>query len=179
MRYSHSVRTLRDTLWHVDGHEDVFSRRSSAIPSAFASFKGYNCPEKTKHRKRQHGNLSRDQLNTMATELAVLLQSNAWEREHWCNFKEDVAGLVRALAGYAEYLTQKNKIVKVHHASATPVRELLNHLRVKFLPSRSTSVLIPTSLASVEEALYSKSSFDQSPISCHPILYGSIVWSKL
>ena len=32
-----------------------------------------------------------DQLNTMATELAVLLQSNAWDREHLHTFK-DVGG---------------------------------------------------------------------------------------
>ena len=102
-------------------------------------------------------------LNTMATELAVLLQSNAWEREYWSSFKEDVAGLARALAGYTEYLTQKNKIMKIHHASATPVRELSNHLRVKFLP-KSTPLLTPTSLVSVEEALYPKSNFEYTSI---------------
>ena len=53
------VKTLCDTLWHAGGHEVC---QSSAIPSAFESFKGYNCPEKVKHRKRQHGNLSCDQL---------------------------------------------------------------------------------------------------------------------
>ena len=121
-----------------------------------------NCSEKAKHRKRQHGNLSRDQLNTMATELAVLL-SNAWEREYWSSFKEDVAGLARALAGYTEYLTQKNKIMKIHHASATPVRELSNHLRVEFL-AKSTSLLTPTSLVSIEEALYPKSKFEYTSI---------------
>ena len=40
------VKALRDTLWYIDGREDVFSRRSSAIPSGFVSFRGYNCPEK-------------------------------------------------------------------------------------------------------------------------------------
>ena len=118
------VRMLRDVLWYVDGHEDEFSRRSSAVPSVFEPFKGYNCPKKKKPRKHQLKNLVSDQLNTMATELAVLLQSNVWEREHWCNLKENVAGLAWALAGYAEYLTGKSKVMKIHHASTTPVREL-------------------------------------------------------
>ena len=61
---------------------------------------------------------------------------------------------MQALAGYAEHLSQKNKIMEIHHVSATPVRDLSNHLQVKFLP-KSTSVLTPTfeSLASIEEAL--------------------------
>ena len=121
-----------------------------------------NYPEKAKHRKRKQSNLSCDYLNAMATELAVLLKSNTWEREHWCKFK-DVGGPARALAGYAEYLTQKNNIMKVHHASTTPVHELLNHLRVKFLPM-STSVLTLTSSANIEEALYSKSNFEYTSI---------------
>ena len=80
------VKVLRNTLWCIDCHEDVFSQQSSPVPSAFESLKGCNCPEKVKHRKR---NLSHDQLNTMATELAVLLQSNASKREHLCSFKDE------------------------------------------------------------------------------------------
>ena len=99
----------------------------------------------------------------MATELAVLLQSNAWEREHWYKFKDDVGGLAQALSGNAEYLTQKNKVMKVHHASTTLVRELSNHLWVNFLP-KLTSVLNPMSLAPIEEALYSKSNFEYTSI---------------
>ena len=60
-------------------------------------------------------------------------------------------------------LSTSLKVMKVNHASTTPVRELSNHLRVKFLP-KSTAVLTPTALASIEEALYSKSNFEYMSI---------------
>ena len=80
--------------------------------------------------ERQLGNLHSDQLHHLASELLTLLQANPWESEYWCEFKSDVASLVQSLVGYAEYLSQKNKHMKLHHISATPVRELSSNLKV-------------------------------------------------
>ena len=185
------VRALRDTLWHVDGHHKAFSQRSTSLPTAFESFSGYNCPQKTKHRKRELRNLSGDFLHDQASELGfycihsytlhdwwalfyscsltcthiqarellTLLQANLWEREGWRDFKQDVASLAQSLTGYVEYLTKKNKSMKLHHASPAPVRELSTHLRLNYI-SPSTSTLTPTSLNAIEESLYSQSNFE-------------------
>ena len=40
------VKALRDTLWYVDGHHEMFSQQSTALPSIFKTFKDYNCPKK-------------------------------------------------------------------------------------------------------------------------------------
>ena len=146
------VKALRDTLWYVD---EAFSR-STALPSVFKTFKDYNnCPEKTKHRKRERQNLSCDQLRHLASELLTLLQANPWERESWCGFKSDIASLDQSLVGYADYLSQKNKAMKLCHVSATPVRELSSNLRLKFIPA-STLTLTPT----IQESIYTKSNFE-------------------
>ena len=129
------VRALCDTLWYIDGHHDVFHQRAIVIPSVFNPFQGYNCPEKTKHRKRQLTNMASDQLHHLASELLTLLQANYWEREYWREFKGDVAGLMQSLVGYTEYLSQKNKKVKHCHVLTTPVRELSSNLRLKFIPA--------------------------------------------
>ena len=169
------VKALRDTLWYVDGHHEAFSR-STALPSVFKTFKDYNnCPEKTKHRKRERQNLSCDQLRHLASELLTLLQANPWERESWCGFKSDIASLAQSLVGYADYLSQKNKAMKLCHVSATPVRELSSNLRLNFIPA-STLTLTPTSLNTIQESIYT--SMFQSPNCCLQVQCRSIVLLK-
>jgi hypothetical protein len=153
------VRALCDTLWYIDGHHDVFRQRAIVIPSVFNPFQGYNCPEKTKHRKRQLTNMASDQLHHLASELLTLLQANYWEREYWREFKGDVAGLMQSLVGYTEYLSQKNKKVKHCHVLTTPVRELSSNLRLKFIPA-STITQASISATTIEEAMRSKSNFE-------------------
>jgi len=38
------TRTLCDALWHIDGHHEVFSRRSTPLPATFKQFYDYNLP---------------------------------------------------------------------------------------------------------------------------------------
>ena len=35
------LRSLRDTLWYIDGHHDTIADRTPKIPEVFASFVGY------------------------------------------------------------------------------------------------------------------------------------------
>jgi len=115
------TQTLCDALWHIDGHHEVFSRRSMPLPATFKQFHDYNLPELS---KRQRHNLSQEKLHAYASTLYTTLQANLWEKEGWCDLKHDVACLAQSLAQYVEYLSQKNVAMKVHHASPTPAREL-------------------------------------------------------
>jgi hypothetical protein len=51
------VKCLADVLWAVDGHEKTLQDIGCGVPEMFKHLKGYNKPELTKHRKRQHDNL--------------------------------------------------------------------------------------------------------------------------
>ena len=126
------IKALRDILWHIDGHHEVFSQRSTSIPNVFQAFKDYNCPEKTKHRKREQRNMSSDYLRNCVSELLTLLQASPWERENWCGFKLHVSSLTSSISGYVEYLSQKNKVTKYNHTLPVPVRELSSNIRLSY-----------------------------------------------
>ncbi|KAL5475675.1 hypothetical protein EMCRGX_G025520 [Ephydatia muelleri] len=126
----------------------TYLARGLPLFQIFKPFQGYNCPEKTKHRKCQ--------LTNLASELLTLLQANPWEREYWCEFKGDVAGLIQSLVGYSEYLSQKNKQMKLYHVSSTPVRELSSNLRLKYIPA-STITQTSISVTKIEESMHAKS----------------------
>ena len=56
------IRNMCDAPWYLDGHHATFEDRSCPIREPFSKFHGYNVPEKSKHRKREHCNLSYDTL---------------------------------------------------------------------------------------------------------------------
>ena len=58
-----------------------------------------------------------------------------WDREGWCDFNQLVLALLQSLVGYIQYLSSKNKAVRLHHKSSTPVHEISNNLQVRFLSS--------------------------------------------
>jgi len=82
------VKTLADTLWYVDGHHETLNKQSCPIPDCFAKFVGYNKPEISKHRKRQHTNMSSDTLRSLSQLLFSTLQSVFWAKEKWHNLKK-------------------------------------------------------------------------------------------
>ena len=104
---------LRDILWYIDGHHHVFQQRSIAILTVFTSFDKYNTPELSKHRKRRTINLSGAALQEFVLDLATVLHDNYWEREGWCELKQDVYTLSQSLGGYVDYLHSKNKMMKL------------------------------------------------------------------
>jgi len=154
------IKALRDILWHIDGHHEAFSQQSTAVPNIFQAFKDYNCPEKTKHRKREQRNMSSDHLRNCVSELLTLLQANPWERENWREFKLDVSNLASSISGYVEYLSQKNKVTKYNHSLPVPVRELSSNLRLKLIPVSKTNSVTPSSLHTIEKTLDTKSCFE-------------------
>lgn len=87
------VKALVSTLWYIDGHHDVFGQRGFEIPKLFEGFQKYNTPQLSKHRKRERGNLSATEIQTLCNELFGCLQGVYWVRPQWVAFKEDVEQL--------------------------------------------------------------------------------------
>ena len=77
------VVLLQNTFWHIDGHHHVFEQRALAVPSIFSTLRGYNVPERSKHRKRLTNNLSCDTLRELALELSTILNFIFWDKENW------------------------------------------------------------------------------------------------
>ena len=73
-------------------------------------------------------------LQEFVLDLATALHKNYWDREAgWCELKKDVLLLSQSLAHYVDYLCTKNKLMKLHHQSALPVREISSNLHLKFI----------------------------------------------
>lgn len=140
--------TLRDIFWYIDNHHHVFDRVKKPIPMVFHSFIGFNTPELSKHRKRRTTNISADKLKEFAMDLSQILLQCYWDRENWRNIKEHLVALFSSLSCYSEHLFEKNKSMKQNHRSPTPVRELSEHLTLKFL-ERSEDV--PPSLIAIDQ----------------------------
>ena len=155
------VACLRDILWYVDGYQAVFSVRAMPMPKLFQRFSNYNMPHLSKHRKRRTANLSSDQLNGFVQDLCTILQHPYWDREQWKELKSSVTELCESLAGYVEYLQMKNKRSKINHRSPTPVRELGENIRLKFLPKADT---IQEQLQPINSLIHEKPSYTCLPL---------------
>ena len=76
---SNLVRTLQECLWYIDGRHHLFQKHSNPIPEVFSQFVGFNMLEKSKHRKRELGNIDHSVFSTHHQALFSLLQSSFWE----------------------------------------------------------------------------------------------------
>lgn len=128
------LTTLRDILRYIDGYHSIFAERAIAVPKLFQQFIKYNVPEVSKHRKRRTGNISSDQLNGFVQDLCTILHHDYWDRPNWKEIKPSITELCESLAAYVEYLSMKNKRAKANHRSPTPVRDLGENMKLKFLP---------------------------------------------
>ncbi len=148
------IKTLRDVLWYIDGYHSILAARAIAIPNLFQCFAKYNMPEMSKHRKRRTAHISSDQLNSFVQDLCVILHHGYWDRPNFREMKPSVTQLCESLARYVEYLSLKNKRAKIYHRSPTPVRELGENLRIKFVPA--SDIEIDSSLQSINDLLLEK-----------------------
>ncbi len=145
------IKDLCNVLWYIDGHHDVFSSRSCAIPQYFSLvFVGFNMPHLSKHRKRSISNMSRDKL----LEFSFILQEHAmssWiQQPQWGAFKEALLGLIEAISSYASYLDVRRKVMKELHASPEPAVNFCDASHVKLLPR---SELVSPLLSEINQAL--------------------------
>lgn len=153
------VTTLRDVLWHVDGHHNRLTERAISIPPMFQRFVGYNVPELSKHRKRRTCNISSDQLQSFVGDLLVILDYGFWERPQWKKIKPSIIQLCDCLASYIDYLSKKNKQAKLNHRSPTPIREISENLKIKFINKCEVGDDIEPVLKPLDDVIVSKSPY--------------------
>ena len=135
------IKTAVDCLWYVDGHHDTLQKQSCPIPQLFQCFVGYNTPELSKHRKRQGTNMSSAMLSTLASSLFQNLQGSFWSHVSLQRLYQQTRSLAQSLAGYADYLSSQNKIMKDLHARSNPVRQLSDSMSVKYIePCRGVPI---------------------------------------
>ena len=109
--------------------------------------------------------MSADVLRDFAVRLSLILNENYWDREHWIDIKQHFVDLSSSLASYSDYLINKNKKTKGNHRSPTPIRELSEHLHLKFLPTSSTS--LPASLQSINDLVTNLTIYTYAQINDH------------
>ena len=123
----------------MDGHHEKLKRQSAPIPDYFGRFTGYNLPELSKHRKRQHTNLSSSILKSLSSSLFQNLQASFWNNVSFRQLQKHTQLLAQSMANYSDYLSSQNKTMKNLNAKPVPVRQLSNALTLKHVPA-STSV---------------------------------------
>lgn len=52
------LKSLTNVLWYIDGRHETLEKRSYHVPIIFSQFQEYNRPELSKHRKREHTNMT-------------------------------------------------------------------------------------------------------------------------
>ena len=154
------LKKLCDVLWYIDGHHNTIGERGCKVPTMFAKFSGYNCPEKHKHRKRELENLRSSELRSHSLSLQDLLQASWFQRECFKQLKQATEDLMMSLNSYAEHLQEKVKYQKLHHQLNTvqpsPLCNDTSH--VKFIPKASTPT--QSSLVPLQDVLLSKEVYE-------------------
>ena len=130
------LATVTSALWYVDGHEASLSSRGCEIPELFKAFKGYNSPELSKHRKREHVNLNTDKLAAHVASLYDNLLLSWLNTTEWQSFREATEKLACALDSYLSYMRVQNKRMKVHHDSSATL--VADKTAVQLIPANPT-----------------------------------------
>ena len=144
------MRTLCNVLWYIDGWHDTFSAHSCNVPDIFSQFQGFNLPELSKHRKREHADLNGVELRGLSSDLFAVLLNPFWRRPTWSMFNVHVELLAKSMADYADYLAEKNKHMKSHHSTCVPSCQVEENLSISFIP---VSASRPSQLDTINQAL--------------------------
>ena len=86
-------------------------------------------------------NLSSDKLREYAFDLSTILLESYWDRDDWISIKQHFIDLPFSSSSYSDHLVLKNKRMKRHHKSPTPVIEVSDHLVLKYLSPSSELLL--------------------------------------
>ncbi len=132
------VTNLCNLLWYVDGHHQVFASRSCDIPLYFSSFSGYNCPERSKHRKRSISNMNRDKLLEYTSVLNELAMSSWLQQPEWSSLRVALIMFIESVTSYASYLAVRNKAMKVHHSSPEPTVSFSDASNIRYMEKLSS-----------------------------------------
>ena len=130
-----------DCLWYIDGAPWYTTEALLSNSFSIACFVGYNTPELFKHRKRQVTNMSSALLSTLASSLFQNLQGSFWSHASLQRLYQQTRSLAQSLAGYADYLSPQNKIMKDLHARSNSMRQLSDSMSVKYIePCRGVPI---------------------------------------
>ena len=114
----------------IDSHGSTMEIRSdNRIPSFFDQFVGFNCPQKSKHRKRTIKNLSSEKLTSYCLNLKEVLLCMPFlqDTEGWRNIHENCSKLVFVIERYLEYLKEKRgKMRLLHETPRTTIEDGAN-----------------------------------------------------
>ena len=111
------ITTLTSALWYIYQHHRTLASRGCHVPDVFKPFNGYNCPELSKHRKRERGSLNADKLSVFAASLNEALLLSWLNTPKWASMREATEKFASALDSYVVYLRSQNKKMKVHRCS--------------------------------------------------------------
>ena len=64
------LKELTNIFWDIDGYHEQLAQCSHNVPPELQHFKGYNCPEKSGHKKRSHS-LDATQLSSTVAEVTL------------------------------------------------------------------------------------------------------------
>ena len=117
------VNILTDVLWYIDGHHETLKARACQVPAEFEMFVGFNTPEKSKHRKKEHSNLERGMLNSYSEQLAEITLQPWMSSAKWKPVKEAVVTMSDNLGKYSDYLAYQSDVTMTNQSLSHPVRE--------------------------------------------------------
>ena len=115
--------TLTSILWYLNGHHTSLADRGCKIPELFKTFQGYNMPQLSKHRKRQHVNVSSEKLSGLVNLLYDHLLVAWLNTSQWSAFYHATEMLASNLNSYLQYLKSQSTKMKTHHESDMLVKD--------------------------------------------------------
>ena len=99
---------------------------TNGLPDFIFKFSEYNCPQKSKHRKRELGNVSNDKLsklNVSLREIVTCSFSNLQSTE-WQLFLQDCVRITEVIDSYCVYLGEQNaRMFKLHRSPQPSIEE--------------------------------------------------------
>ena len=109
------ISTLSNALWYIDGVHESLAERSAHVPQFFYEYQGYNCPEKSRKRKRDINSMKEAELKDIVSDLYTLLGSSYFKLPDWKQLFEYIVHLTQSLNKYCQYLShQRESMKKIH-----------------------------------------------------------------
>ena len=102
------LNDLTKVPWSIDGYHEQLAQRSHGLPPELQHFKGYNCPEKSNHKKRPHS-LDASQLREHSCILLGLTELPYMKSSHWRSTKAVLLRLAIHLRDHATYLEKQSE----------------------------------------------------------------------
>ena len=136
------VARLSDFVYYLDGQYfkiEMEISKAKKFPEVFKrKFSGFNCPEKSKHRKRELNNLSEKKLESHAIAIREVIQSLQFlDSIPWAEVKQEVLQMVQVVEQYCLHLrvdNVRNKVSRETPRSEVEIRANVTLMKVNKSP---------------------------------------------